>query len=60
MEKITQKSFDNILKKQLSKGLDVDSVLDWMEKTFEVVSDEQYVEEQLEIARSRGYLATMN
>lgn len=55
-QKINQNSWNNIAKSLLRKGLDVDLAIDWMEKRFELVSDEEIIEEKMKEAIQKGFI----
>lgn len=53
LKMITKSGRDNIVKSCLNKMQDIDSIMDWMDKNFIVVSDEEFKQEQMRIARQK-------
>lgn len=55
-KKITEESRGRILRAVLNKGQDIDRALNWMDKTFEIVSEQDLKEHNLDEARKRGLI----
>lgn len=56
LTQITQSGYDRIFKSQLNKGKDADSIHDWMEETFEVISETEYRKNEYDKAVEKGWI----